>query len=98
MNEQCSYHTQLVADIAVIKNDLTYIKDSVCRHVKEGEEKGGFRDRLVVVELAVVSLTKEIAALKTAKWVTAVIGGLVGGLVSQLLPETIQLIVKMVLR
>jgi hypothetical protein len=96
--EQCDYHTQLVADIAVIKNDIVYIKDKVCKHVEEGEEKGGFRDRLVVVELAVSSLTKEISALKTAKWMTAVIGGLIGGLVAQALPETIEFVVKLFFR
>jgi hypothetical protein len=96
--EQCEYHTQLVSDIAVIKSDIVYIKDRVCKHIEEGEEKGGFRDRLVVVELAATSLTKEISALKTAKWISACVGGLVGGLISQVLPETVQLVVRMLFR
>ena len=80
--EQCNLHTQLASDIAVIKADIIYIKDRVCKHIEEGEEKGGFRDRLVLVELGVVSLTKEIAALKTASWVRTIISGIVGGLIA----------------
>jgi hypothetical protein len=86
--EQCDTHTQLVSDIAVIKSDLVYIKDRVCNHITQGEERGGFRDRLVIVE-------QDIAALKKAKWLTAVTAGLIGGLVSQLTPEVAQWIIKM---
>jgi len=87
--EQCDTHVQLVSDIAVIKSDLVYIKDRVCNHITQGEERGGFRDRLVIVE-------QDISALKKAKWLTAVTAGLIGGLVSQLTPEVAQWIIKMV--
>ncbi len=80
--EFCQAHMKLSEDIAVIKSDIVYIKERVCKHIEEGEEKGGFRDRLVLVELGVVSLTKEIAALKTASWVRTIISGVVGGLIA----------------
>ena len=87
--EHCDTHTQLVSDIAVIKSDLVYIKDRVCNHITQGEERGGFRDRLVIIE-------QDISALKKAKWLTAIVAGLIGGLVSQLTPEVFQWIIKMV--
>ena len=42
-SEVCDYHVTLVADMAVIKTDIKYIKDKVCSHVHEGEEPGGWR-------------------------------------------------------
>jgi hypothetical protein len=72
--EQCDYHTQLVSDIAVIKTDLAYIKDKVCKHIQEGEEKGGFRDRLLVVE-------REVCELKRRFWGSALVGGVLGALI-----------------
>jgi hypothetical protein len=44
------------------------------RHVAEGDQKGGFRDRLLVLELSV----KE---LKERFWQSALIGGIIGALV-----------------
>lgn len=41
--DPCEYHTQLVSDIAVIKNDLQYIKSRVAGHIDEGEKQGGFK-------------------------------------------------------
>jgi hypothetical protein len=43
-------------------------------HVTEGDQKGGFRDRLLVLELTV----KE---LKERFWQSALIGGIIGALV-----------------
>ena len=72
--EQCEYHTLLVADIAVIKNDLQYIKSKVCTHIEEGDKVGGFRDRLIIME-------QEISALKKAMWARVGVAGMIGGLV-----------------
>jgi hypothetical protein len=94
--EQCGMHIDLATKIAVMATDVAYIKDTVCKHIIEGEEKGGFRDRLVIAELAVTSLSKEIAALKTAKWVSAGVAGLIGGLVSQITPEAAGWIIKLI--
>jgi len=87
--EQCEYHTQLATDIAVIKTDVSYIKSTVCNHITEGETKGGFRDRLIVLEQSVDSLKK-------AEWQRTITAGLVGGLVSQLTPEVFGWLIKMI--
>lgn len=89
--EQCDYHTKLVADIAVIKNDIEYIKNSVVKHIKEGEEPGGFRDRLLILEGKVDDMTK----LFLLKLVSAAV---LGGIVSDAIPETLHLIVKFILK
>ena len=103
--DTCDKHSEMVSNVAVITERLSNIVESqervekfFAKHVEEGEKAGGFRDRLVVVELAVTTLSKEISALKTAKWITAVVSGLIGGLLSQILPETIELIVKTIFR
>lgn len=85
--ETCEYHTQLVADIAVIKTDITYIKDKVCSHISEGEEKGGFRDRLIIAE-------QQIAAMRSSVWKIGVTAGFIGALLGNLTPEAIILLSK----
>ena len=84
--EPCDYHTILVSDIAVIKNDLAYMREKVCSHVAEGEKSGGWRDRLLICE-------KEIAALRTSVWKIGITSGLVGALIGNAAPEMIKLIV-----
>jgi hypothetical protein len=86
MPETCEYHVQLVSDIAVIKNDLKYMRDKVCEHVTEGEKSGGWRDRLLVVE-------KEVAALRTSVWKIGITSGLIGALIGNATPEMVKLIV-----
>ena len=87
--ETCEYHTLLVADIAVIKNDLQYIKDRLCNHVTEGEKEGGFRDRLLIAE-------KEIAVIKRGYWKACIVSGLIGGLLSQMTPEAFRWIINLI--
>lgn len=72
--ETCEYHVQLVSDIAVIKTDISYIKDKVCTHIQEGEEKGGFRDRLIILE-------QSVSELKKAMWGRLIVSGIIGGLI-----------------
>jgi len=79
----CDYHTELVANIAVIKTDIQYIKDRVCNHIKEGEEKGGFRDRLIILE-------QEVSVLKKVMWMRVIVAGFVGGLIADGTPELIK--------
>lgn len=87
--ETCEYHTLLVADIAVIKTDIKYIKDKVCNHIREGEERGGFRDRLIILE-------QEVSVIKKGYWKTAIVSGLIGGLVGNLSPDIITGIARLV--
>jgi len=88
--EQCDKHTEFVAKIAVMANDVAYIKDRLCSHVEEGEMKGGYRDRLIILEQAVDSLKK-------AEWQRTIVAGLVGGFISQLTPEVFSWIVKFII-
>ena len=82
MANTCDYHTLLVADIAVIKNDIQYIKDKVCVHIVEGERQGGFRDRVVLLEERQKKVLNEIIPeLKRRFWYSALIGGVIGALV-----------------
>ena len=89
--ETCEYHTLSVADIAVMKNDLAYIKDKVCSHVSDGDKPGGFRDRLIILE-------QEVSALKKAMWIRVAVAGFVGGLVANGTPEAVQWLIKIIIR
>ena len=73
-NEICAEHTKLVSDIEVIKNDIKYIREKVCDHIREGEKEGGFRDRLIVLE-------QTVSSLKKAMWIRVGVAGLIGGLI-----------------
>ena len=86
MSEQCNYHTQLVADIAVMKADIAYIRQSVCNHVEEGDKAGGWRDRLLVLE-------EEVRAFKKIAWTRLIVAGLIGGLIADGTPEVMKFIV-----
>jgi len=89
MSGECERHEQLVTDIATIKTDIAYIKENVCRHIKEGEKEGGFRDRLLIAE-------KEIAVIKQGYWKACLISGLFGGLLGKLSPDFFNWLVKTV--
>ena len=43
-------------------------------HVIEGDKSGGFRDRLLKMEI-------EVGDLKKSRWITTIVGGIIGGLV-----------------
>jgi hypothetical protein len=83
--EHCDSHEQLIVDLATIKTDIAYIKDRVCSHIAQGEEKGGFRDRLIIAEQA-------IAALRTSTWKVGMTAGFMGALIGNVAPEAIKLI------
>lgn len=85
--ETCEYHTQLATDMAVIKNDVQYIKERVCTHIYEGEKQGGFRDRLSAVE-------SDISALKKAMWIRVIVAGVIGGMIANGSDEAFRLFVK----
>ena len=66
---------------------LWEILKSHTAHVLEGDKSGGYRDRLVKVEL-------EISQLKKAKWFTAITGGVIGALIGSGSNEVIVVLVK----
>ncbi len=87
-SEVCDYHVTLVADMAVIKTDIKYIRDKVCNHVTEGEGPGGWRDRLVILE-------QEVRLLKSSIWKIGLGSGVIGALVGNAAPEVIKLVAKL---
>ena len=89
MSGECERHEQLVTDIATIKTDIAYIKENVCRHIKEGEKEGGFRDRLLIAE-------REIEAIKSAFWKACLVSGVIGGLLGKLSPDFFNWMIKTV--
>jgi hypothetical protein len=82
-SDVCDYHVTLVADIAVIKTDIKYIKDKVCNHVTEGEGPGGWRDRLVILE-------QEVKVLRSSIWKIGLASGVIGALVGNAAPEVLK--------
>ena len=87
-SEVCDYHVTLVADMAVIKTDIKYIRDKVCNHVTEGEGPGGWRDRQVILE-------QEVRTLRSSIWKIGLGSGVIGALVGNATPEVIKLIAKL---
>lgn len=87
--DTCEYHITLVSDIAVIKSSLDTIKDKICSHITQGEEKGGFRDRLIILE-------QEVKVIKQGYWKAALVAGILGGLIGNLSPDLIQGIAKLI--
>jgi hypothetical protein len=55
----------------------------VCSHIQQGEEKGGFRDRLIIVE-------QDVNSLKKTEWGRVLTAGCIGGLIGNLSPDLIK--------
>jgi hypothetical protein len=89
--ETCEYHTQLVADIAVLKDNTSYIRNTVCKHIEEGERDGGYRDRLLILEQAV-------SELKKAMWVRVIVSGFIGGLLGTGSSDAIGVVIKWIMK
>jgi hypothetical protein len=90
-HETCEYHTQLVADIAVLKDNTNYIRNKICKHVDEGEKEGGFRDRLLLLEQAV-------SELKKAMWIRVAVAGAIGGLIGSGSNDVLVMFIKWIMK
>ena len=70
-------HSQILPEcIEVIKRiDLTLdrIEARICKHIEEGEREGGFRDRIIRLEITV-------GELRNRFWASSLIGGIIGAL------------------
>lgn len=82
--EICAEHLKLIenraktdADLSIIKNDVSYIRNKVCKHVEEGEREGGHRDILRENTKDIAYLKKQIDEIKKSKWQSGVISGVV---------------------
>ena len=68
----------LKTDVAVIRRDLEHVVGRLCQHVEDAERSGGWRDRMVNVELAVKELQAERIMMRWLMIGSGVIGGLIG--------------------
>ena len=82
--EICEHHIGLANDVAVIKNDVSYIRSSIDKkderfniHVKEAEQEGGRHDQIRDNSKDIIYLKKQISEIKKSKWQSGAIGGAV---------------------
>jgi hypothetical protein len=96
--EICEYHSELVADIAVIKCSSVNTNESIARiekvfakHIEEADVKGGFRDRLVTLE-------NEVKSFKQAMWLGFTGAGIIGGLIGSGSADALAMLIKWIMR
>lgn len=65
-----------------IKEDIDKLDDRVGGHIVEGEKQGGYRDRVITLEIKVLQLEKWVL-------INGIIGGVIGGLIGHGTPEMI---------
>ena len=82
--EICEEHLKMIedraktsADLSIIKNDVSYIRNKLSKHVEEGEREGGHRDILRENTKDIAYLKKQISEIKKSKWQSGAIGGAV---------------------
>lgn len=73
-----------------VLTQLENISTKVCSHIQQGEEKGGFRDRLIIIE-------QEVAALRKSVWKIGITSGLIGALIGNTAPEVIYTLGKWII-
>lgn len=74
--EVCSEHQKLSNDIAVVKNDVQYIRTYIDKqdtristHIHEGEKPGGVRERLTIAEQEIKTIRDEkLNSTKASQW------------------------------
>jgi hypothetical protein len=88
--ETCEQHIQIASDMAVIKNDMSYVRNKICKHVDEGEKEGGFRDRVLRLEI-------DVSELKKRFWLSSILGGIVGALIGSGSNDAIVALIKWIM-
>jgi len=102
MTECCQDHPNVTESLAIIKHELTFIRNSVTKHIEEGDKVGGYRDRVLIAESEINIIKQELfrldKALKTEVLKTGIIGGLIGAFVGQMTPELWRILVMVITR
>ena len=83
MEHNCHYEERW----GKVLTQLEYLSSKICSHIQQGEEKGGFRDRLIIME-------QDISALKKAEWTRVIVAGVIGGLIGNLSPDLVNALLK----
>jgi len=96
-SETCIQHTQLVADIAVLKDNTNYIRNKLCKHVDEGERDGGFRDRLLLAEKEITDLKNDIQRISRGRWIIGFVSGIVSTLIATGSRDILVLLIKWIM-
>jgi len=88
--EYCEQHMTTMKDIESIKQTLIRVEKSfedvetrMVAHINEGEQEGGFRDRVRDLEKETESQASVISALKKAEWKRVITSGVIGGIVAR---------------
>ena len=98
MEKPCDYHHQICEDLAIIKHDMTFMREKFAKHVDDGEKPFGYRDRLLICEGEMKTIKQEILRLNTEVWKVGIIAGLIGSLVGQLTPELVKVLINLLAR
>jgi hypothetical protein len=89
---------ECVQVIKRIDDTLDRIESRVCQHISEGEREGGFRDRIIKLEITVQEiLSREIKELKIRFWSSAIIGGLIGALLGSGSNDILAMFIKWIM-
>ena len=99
----------LETDIKNICRTLDEIKSNFGTHIKQGEEPGGYRDRLRELEIKCkgcevtfhnnyVSLKTEISVIKRGYWVVGIVSGSIGGLIGNNAPDFFNFLAKILFK
>ena len=82
--EICEHHIGLANVVAVMANDIAYIRSSIDKkdikfetHVREAEQEGGRHDQIRDNSKDIAYLKKQISEIKKSKWQSGAIGGAV---------------------
>ena len=76
-----------------IEGKLDNVIKHIDEHIRQGEERGGWRDRQRESEEAIRTLRIEVSVIKKGYWKVGLACGFVGALLGHLTPELTKLIV-----
>jgi hypothetical protein len=73
---------------------LWEIMKTYSRHTEDGDKPGGYRDRLLRVEMDNADLKKQIASIDRGRWIIGIVGGIVGALIGSGCRDGVNLLIK----
>jgi flavorubredoxin len=102
MENFCAQHTEIVKDMATVKQmvvdmkvSFDEVKERMVSHIIEGEKEGGVRDRVKSLEKKLDDTNEIVSSLKRAEWKRVVVAGVIGGIVSRS-PELLEFLLSFI--